>query len=95
MARVTVEDCLEGIPNRFELVLIATKRTRQLIAGTVQPSLEWGNDKATVLALREIAAGNVGRELLDELHVPDPKPVNTIATQPLVIFDEEDEITKN
>lgn len=57
MARVTVEDCVKVIPNRFELVLVATKRARKLTTGAVQPALDWENDKATVLALREIAAG--------------------------------------
>ena len=57
MARVTVEDCVKQIPNRFELVLEATKRARKLISGAAQPCLEWENDKATVLALREIASG--------------------------------------
>lgn len=57
MARVTVEDCVQQIPNRFELVLVATKRARKLTSGAVQPCLDWENDKATVLALREIAAG--------------------------------------
>ncbi len=57
MARVTVEDCVKQIPNRFELVLEATKRARRLTTGAAQPCLDWENDKATVLALREIAAG--------------------------------------
>lgn len=57
MARVTVEDCVEKIPNRFELVLVAAKRARKLTTGAAQPCLDWENDKATVLALREIAAG--------------------------------------
>lgn len=57
MARVTTEDCIEHVPNRFELVLEATKRARKLTTGAVQPCLDWENDKATVLALREIAAG--------------------------------------
>jgi DNA-directed RNA polymerase subunit omega len=57
MARVTVEDCVKQIPNRFELVLVATKRARRLTTGAAQPCLDWENDKATVLALREIAAG--------------------------------------
>ena len=57
MARVTVEDCVEQIPNRFELVLMAAKRARKLSTGAVQACVEWENDKATVLALREIAAG--------------------------------------
>ena len=57
MARVTVEDCVKQIPNRFELVLEATRRARKLMTGSVQPCLDWENDKPTVLALREIAAG--------------------------------------
>ncbi len=58
MARITVEDCLENVDNRFELVLLATKRTRQLLAGG-ESLVEWGDDKATVVALREIAAAKV------------------------------------
>lgn len=57
MARITVEDCIAQIPNRFELVIEATKRARKLTTGAAQPCLDWENDKPTVLALREIAAG--------------------------------------
>jgi DNA-directed RNA polymerase subunit omega len=57
MARVTVEDCVEQVPNRFELVLIASKRARKLTNGSAQAAIDWENDKATVVALREIAAG--------------------------------------
>jgi DNA-directed RNA polymerase subunit omega len=56
MARVTVEDCLKNVKNRFELVLLASKRARQLMRGK-DPKVEWDNDKATVVALREIAEG--------------------------------------
>lgn len=56
MARVTVEDCLKNVKNRFELVIIASKRARQLMRGK-EPKVEWDNDKPTVVALREIAAG--------------------------------------
>lgn len=66
MARITVEDCLENLDNRFQLVLVATKRARQLANGAPN-QLPWENDKPTVLALREIAAGIVGREVLDEV----------------------------
>lgn len=66
MARVTVEDCLDNVDNRFQLVLVATKRARQLVMGA-EAHLPWDNDKATVLALREIAAGKVGPEVLDEV----------------------------
>jgi DNA-directed RNA polymerase subunit omega len=56
MARVTVEDCLKNVKNRFELVIIAAKRARQLMRGKT-PKVDIDNDKATVVALREIAAG--------------------------------------
>ena len=59
MARVTVEDCLENVDNRFELVMLATKRSRQLATGGKEPKVAWENDKPTVVALREIAAGLV------------------------------------
>ena len=65
MARITVEDCLEKVTNRFLLVRVASKRARQIMNGK-EPTLEWDNDKATVLALREIAAGNITEEMLDE-----------------------------
>lgn len=58
MARVTVEDCLHGEKNRFELVLLATIRARQLALGATA-GLPWENDKFTVMALREIAAGMI------------------------------------
>ncbi len=64
MARVTVEDCLDNVDNRFQLVLVATKRARQLANGT-EPMLEWENDKPTVVALREIADGLVDRTILE------------------------------
>ena len=66
MARITVEDCLEVVNNRFELVLMATKRARQLANGA-EPLVESTNDKPTVLALREIAARKVTPELLAEI----------------------------
>ncbi|SEO90136.1 DNA-directed RNA polymerase subunit omega [Aquisalimonas asiatica] len=65
MARVTVEDCLENVDNRFELVLVATKRARQLSNG-LEPRVPLENDKPTVLALREIAGAHVGPSILEE-----------------------------
>ena len=65
MARVTVEDCLGKVDNRFQLVLVATKRARQLAKGA-QPFVEWENDKPTVVALREIAEDFVSPAILDE-----------------------------
>jgi len=61
---VTVEDCLDNVENRFELVLLAAKRARQLERGTAEPKVDWENDKATVVALREIAAGIITPETL-------------------------------
>ncbi|HBC20037.1 MAG: DNA-directed RNA polymerase subunit omega [Alcanivorax sp.] len=65
MARVTVEDCLEKLDNRFELVLVAGKRSRQLQTGGKEPRVAWENDKPTVVALREIAEGHVTAESVD------------------------------
>ncbi|AVY93366.1 MULTISPECIES: DNA-directed RNA polymerase subunit omega [Microvirgula] len=64
MARVTVDDCLKRIPNRFDLTLAAAYRARQIANGG-QTLIDGAKDKPTVVALREIAAGHVGRELLD------------------------------
>jgi DNA-directed RNA polymerase subunit omega len=66
MARITVEDCLETIDNRFELVLTATKRARQISHGA-EPMLPEENDKPTVIALREIAEGHIDAERVDVL----------------------------
>jgi DNA-directed RNA polymerase subunit omega len=63
MARITIEDCLAKIPNRFELTLAATNRARQISAGSA-PLVETDRDKPTVIALREVAAGKVGIEML-------------------------------
>ena len=65
MARVTVEDCLGKVENRFQLVLVASKRARQLANG-VQPLVEWENDKPTIVALREIAEGLIDASILEE-----------------------------
>ena len=66
MARITVEDCLDNIDNRFELVLTATKRARQ-IANGAEPLVNEENDKSTVIALREIAEGLIDAERVDLL----------------------------
>ncbi len=62
MARVTIQDCLEQIPNRFKLLMIASKRAHQLANGSANPQVEWDNDKPTVVALREIAAGFITKK---------------------------------
>lgn len=76
MARVTVEDSLSQVGNRFDLVLIASKRARNISMGA-EPMLSADNDKPTVIALREIADGLVGEEILKE--APPPAPVEPVA----------------
>ena len=66
MARLTVEDCLPHVDNRFHLVLVASRRARQIAMGA-DPLVPLDNDKPTVLALREIAEGKIGPEILDEV----------------------------
>ena len=63
MARITVDDCLKNIPNRFQLTLAATHRARQLVNGS-DPLIEGCKDKPGVMALREIAAGRIGVDIL-------------------------------
>jgi DNA-directed RNA polymerase subunit omega len=70
MARITVEDCLQNVDNLFQLVLLAAQRARRLANGA-EPTLPLENDKPTVLALREIAEGNITPEMLRE---PEPAP---------------------
>lgn len=77
MARVTVEDSLARVNNRFDLVLIASKRARNLSLGA-EPLLPADNDKPTVIALREIADGLVGEEILTEAPPPPPAPVEPV-----------------
>ena len=84
MARVTVEDCLKHVKNRFELVILSAKRARQLMHGK-EPMVEWDNDKPTVVALREIAAGftnfdapAVAHEETVALHIHTETPVAAI-----------------
>jgi len=71
MARVTVEDCLNNVDNLFELVLLASARARRLANGA-EATVPLDNDKVTVIALREIAEGNITPEMLIE---PEPAPV--------------------
>ena len=65
MARITVEDCLEKIPSRFDLILMASKRARQLSTTSRDPLVEWDNDKPTLVALREIEKGLLDKETLE------------------------------
>ncbi|MFT7287080.1 MAG: DNA-directed RNA polymerase subunit omega [Halieaceae bacterium] len=65
MARVTVEDCLTSVDNRFELVMVASKRARQIATGGKEPLVQEESDKPTVIALREIAEGLVTPDMLN------------------------------
>ncbi|MFT6300092.1 MAG: DNA-directed RNA polymerase subunit omega [Saprospiraceae bacterium] len=66
MARITVEDCLKNVDNRFELVMVSSKRARQLALGTKEALVPWENDKPTVVALREIEEGFISASILTE-----------------------------
>jgi DNA-directed RNA polymerase subunit omega len=73
MARITVDDCLKRIPNRFQLTLTATYRARQLSQGA-SPLVEPNRDKFTVIALREISVGKIGVEVLRRNQLPPAAP---------------------
>ena len=75
MARITVEDCLANVDNRFELVLLSSKRARQLANGQ-ESKLDWDNDKCTVVALREIAQGLITNDNV-EAQVAQPEEIET------------------
>ena len=103
MARVTVEDCLDKIPNRFDLVVLAARRARDITLGRA-PFVERENDKPTVIALREIAEGKIDLDYLtvqeaspvDMLGKPEPEPGPTDTDEELAALlmedaDEEDE----
>lgn len=66
MARITVEDCLDHVENRFQLVMVGSKRARQLATGGKEAHVPWENDKPTVVALREIEKGLVTAAILNE-----------------------------
>ncbi len=96
MARITVEDCLENVKNRFELVMLAAKRARQLMRGSVDPTVAWENDKATVVALREIANGHTD---FSDAHEVDKAPIaavtlEEVSTQTVTSLSEPDDNTE-
>lgn len=64
MARITINDCLDHVDNHFELILLASKRARQLARDNIEPTVPWNDDEAPVVALREIAAGNVTKDTI-------------------------------
>jgi DNA-directed RNA polymerase subunit omega len=84
MARITVEDCLEHVENRFALVLVAAKRARQLMRGSADPTVPWENDKATVVALREIATGHTD---FSDAHEIDMIPTAPSPSEPIAVND--------
>lgn len=88
MARVTVEDCLKNVKNRFELVILAAKRARQLMRGK-DPRVEWDNDKSTVVALREIAAGYTDFDHHDQHDDEQPIQIHTPIQKPVQAADDE------
>jgi len=71
MARLTIEDCLENLDSRYDLVILATKRARQIALGA-EPMVEEDNDKPTVIALREIAEGLITSENIDTIGKNNP-----------------------
>ncbi|MFT6732081.1 MAG: DNA-directed RNA polymerase subunit omega [Polaribacter sp.] len=75
MARVTVEDAVDAIGNRFDLIMVASKRARQIATGGKDPMVDWDNDKPTVVALREIEAKLVTKDNIDKLGAPPAEEV--------------------
>lgn len=70
MARITVEECLGKVGNRFELVILASKRARQLATGGKEPLVQDASDKPTVIALREIEEGLIGPDTIEDISEP-------------------------
>ena len=68
MARITVDDCIKRIPNRFDMTLVATARARQLAIGSA-PMVDPARDKPTVVALRELAQGKIGLDILNPKNI--------------------------
>lgn len=89
MARITVEDCLDHVDNRFELVMVSSKRARQLATGGKDPLLPWENDKPTVMALREIEAGLINASILTEKEEPEELLMESIDEDEETVVSEE------
>ena len=86
MARITVEDCLDHVDNRFELVIVGSKRARQIATGGRDPMVPEENDKPTVIALREIEEGFVDASILDE---PEEETVRETAPAPVYLSEQD------
>ncbi|MEW5249641.1 DNA-directed RNA polymerase subunit omega [Microbulbifer sp. 2201CG32-9] len=87
MARITVEDCLEHVDNRFELVIVGSKRARQIASGVKDPLIQEENDKPTVIALREIEEGLIDAAILDEPE-EEQSPMQAVAA-PVYLSDQD------
>ena len=83
MARITVEDCLNNVDNLFDMVMVAAKRARRLANGA-EPLVERENDKPTVIALREIAAGLINEEILQDVNEPEDDLLSTEEAEELL-----------
>ena len=95
MARVTVEDCLDKVENRFELVLVAAKRAHQLNSQGYRTTLDVGKDKPTVLALREIEAGLIDASILTEEYAMEEElNAQEKLTQDAIMSEVEEELSK-
>jgi DNA-directed RNA polymerase subunit omega len=88
MARITVEDCLDKVDNRFELVMVASKRARQLATGGKDPLVADEGDKPTVIALREIAEGRINREEIARVELEVKEERQAAVTAAVEILDE-------
>jgi DNA-directed RNA polymerase subunit omega len=91
MARITVNDCLEHVDNRFQLVLVSAKRARQITMGAA-PMVPEENDKSTVIALREIAEGFIGPSILNQVSAQDHSSESLVSEEELR---EDNSITNN
>ena len=94
MARITVEDCLKNVDNRFELVMVSSKRARQLALGSKEALVPWEKDKPTVVALREIEEGFITADILIERKKPDDFIIEAEATEEAEIITEGENISE-
>jgi DNA-directed RNA polymerase subunit omega len=85
MARVTVEDCLGKVANRFELVMVASKRARQIATGGQEPMVDVENDKPTVVALREIAEDFIDASILEETEEVVEEMIEEVSSDDVLI----------
>ncbi|NKB34634.1 MAG: DNA-directed RNA polymerase subunit omega [Pseudomonadales bacterium] len=90
MARITVEDCLDKVDNRFELVMVSSKRARQLQIEGKDPQVSVDNDKPTVIALREIADGLVNADILIEKPSVELEDIEGVIEEAPVVIQQED-----